>query len=116
MERPRLARGHKRSAFQRKTRSGLRSAGAAVGFLAGILLPSTRVEDENLGEVSDQVIDRVKETGQGALERGKHVAQETLASAKETAVQSGAEQGRNVADELKETARDVAQTGSGAQS
>ena len=39
--------------------------------------PSTRVEDENLGEVSDQVIDRVKETGQDALERVR-VAQETL--------------------------------------
>ena len=50
---------------------GLAIGGAAVGFLAGILLPSTRVEDENLGEVSDQVIDRVKRTEQDALERGK---------------------------------------------
>jgi hypothetical protein len=41
------------------------------------------------------------------------VAQDTLASAKDTAIESGTEQSRNVADELKETARDVAQTGSG---
>jgi uncharacterized coiled-coil DUF342 family protein len=94
---------------------GLAIGGAAVGFLAGILLPSTRVEDENLGEVSDQVIDRVKETGQDALERGKQVAQETLESAKDTAVHSGADQSRNVADELKETARGLSQTGSGNQ-
>jgi len=94
---------------------GLAIGGAAVGFLAGIFLPSTRVEDENLGEVSDQVIDRVKETGQDALERGKQVAQETLASAKDTAIHSGAEQSRNVADELKETARGLSQIGSGNQ-
>src|SRR6185436_16673518 len=73
---------------------GLAIGGAAAGFLAGILLPSTRVEDENLGEVSDQVVDRVKETGQDALERGKQVAQDTLASAKDTAVESGTEQSR----------------------
>ena len=54
----------------------------------------------------------VKETGQEALERGKQVAQETLATAKETAVESGTELGKNVADELKQTARDVAHTGS----
>jgi len=51
---------------------GLAIGGAAVGLLAGLLLPSTRVEDQKLGEVSDQVMDRVKETGEDALERGKH--------------------------------------------
>jgi len=95
---------------------GLAIGATAVGFVAGMLIPSTRVEDEKIGPMADQVKDKAKETGQEALERGKHVAQETLTSAKETAVQIGAEQGRNVADELKETARDVAQTGSGAQS
>ena len=34
---------------------GLAIGAAAVGFLAGMLVPSTRVEDERLGPVADQV-------------------------------------------------------------
>ena len=58
-----------------------------------MLIPSTRVEDEKLGAISDDVIDRAKETGQEALERGKQVAQD----AAETAKESGSEH----AEELK---------------
>lgn len=92
---------------------GLAIGGAAVGFLAGLLLPSTRVEDEKLGQVSDRVMDQVKETGQEALDRGKQVAQETVDSAKETAKESGREHGKEVAESVKETAREVAPTGGG---
>ena len=76
---------------------GLAVGAVAVGFLAGMLIPSTRVEDEKLGEMSDDVIERAKQTGQEALERGKQVAQD----AAETATDSG----REHAEELKETAR-----------
>jgi ElaB/YqjD/DUF883 family membrane-anchored ribosome-binding protein len=54
---------------------GLAIGSIAVGFVAGLLIPSTRVEDEKLGQVSDDVVDRVKQTGEEALERGKEVAQ-----------------------------------------
>ena len=108
-----VGQGAQKVGVSKENPIGLAIGGAAVGFLAGILLPSTRIEDENLGEVSDQVMDRVKETGQDALERGKQVAQDTLASARDTAIESGTEESRNVAEELKETARDVARTGSG---
>jgi hypothetical protein len=87
---------------------GLAIGGAAFGFLAGLLLPSTRVEDEKLGEVSDEVMERVKETGQDAIGRGKQVAAEAVDSAKETATRSGKEQGKKVASNVKETAREVA--------
>ena len=63
---------------------GLAIGGAAVGFIAGLILPTTRIEDEKLGETSDEVMHRVKETGQEAIERGKQVAQDTLESAKDT--------------------------------
>src|SRR5215213_2222138 len=59
---------------------GLAVGSLAVGFLAGMLLPSTRVEDEKLGSMSDNVIDKVKETGQEALEHGKQSAQEATSS------------------------------------
>jgi gas vesicle protein len=92
---------------------GLAIGGAAVGFLAGLLLPSTRVEDEKLGQVSDRVMDQVKETGQDALDRGKQVAQEAVESAKDTAKESGREQGKEVAGNVKETVREVAPVGGG---
>jgi ElaB/YqjD/DUF883 family membrane-anchored ribosome-binding protein len=84
---------------------GLAVGAVAVGFLAGMLIPSTRIEDEKMGQISDDVIDRAKETGQEALERGKQVAQEAAQSAQQTAKESGQQH----ADELKSTASDHAQ-------
>ncbi len=84
---------------------GLALAGVAVGFVAGMLVPSTRVEDEKMGELSDQVVDKVKETGGEAIEHGKQVAQEAAQSAKETAQESGSEH----AEELRSSAQDKAQ-------
>lgn len=81
---------------------GLALGSIAVGFLAGMLIPSTRVEDEKLGEVSDQVKETVQETVQEAGERGKQVAQEAAESAKETAQESGQQH----AEELKQTAQE----------
>jgi ElaB/YqjD/DUF883 family membrane-anchored ribosome-binding protein len=45
---------------------GLAVGAVAVGFLAGMLVPSSRVEDEKLGPVADQVKEQAKETA-GAL-------------------------------------------------
>ena len=84
---------------------GLAIGSIAVGFLAGMLVPSTRVEDEKLGELSDQVVDKAKQTGQEALEHGKQVAQETAQSAQETFKDSAQQHGQ----EVKETAQDHAQ-------
>jgi polyhydroxyalkanoate synthesis regulator phasin len=84
---------------------GLAIGSVAVGFVAGMLVPTTRVEDEKLGPVADQVKERVKETGQEALERGKEVVQDAAQSAKETAQESGEQQ----AQELRETADRKAQ-------
>ena len=60
---------------------GLAIGAVAVGFVAGLLIPSTRVEDEKLGEASDTVIEKAKETGQEALEHGKQVAQDAAQTA-----------------------------------
>jgi hypothetical protein len=80
---------------------GLAIGAAAIGFLAGLAVPSTRVEDEKLGPVADQVKDKVKETGQEALDRGKQVAQEVASSAADTAKQSAQEHGQELADSAK---------------
>ena len=79
---------------------GLAVGAAAIGFVVGLLAPSTRVENERMGEMSDRVVDAAKETASDAVERGKEVAQE----AAETAKDSGREQGKELASNLQERA------------
>ncbi|HEV7774216.1 MAG TPA: DUF3618 domain-containing protein [Conexibacter sp.] len=82
---------------------GLAAGAVAVGFLAGMLVPSSRMEDEKLGPMADQVKEQVKETGQEALERGKQVAQ----SAAETARDEAQQQGQGLADSARENVGSV---------
>jgi hypothetical protein len=86
---------------------GLAVGAVALGFLAGLVVPSTRVENERLGPVADQVKDKVKETGQEALDRGKQVAQEAASSAADTAKRQGRELGQDLAQSAKQNAQDV---------
>jgi hypothetical protein len=86
---------------------GLAVGAVALGFLAGLAVPSTRVEDQRLGPVADQVKDKVKETGQEALDRGRQVAQEVASSAADTARQRTQEHGQDLADSAKQNAQDL---------
>jgi len=79
---------------------GLAIGSVAVGFLAGMVIPSTRVEDERIGPIADDVKEKVRETGQEALEHGKQVAQDAVQTAKES--------GREHAQEVKESAQQAA--------
>jgi hypothetical protein len=81
---------------------GLAVGGLAVGFLVGTLLPQTRVENEQMGGLSDRVIDAAKDTAGEAVERGKQVAQEAVGAAVDTAKESGREQGEELSSTLKE--------------
>ena len=78
---------------------GLAIGAAAVGFVAGMVLPSTRVEDEKIGPMADEVKDKAKEAGQEAMERGKEVVRQTAESAKETAQEAGREQAAEMRDD-----------------
>ena len=75
---------------------GLAIGGAAVGFLVGLSLPSTPVEDEKLGPMADDVKAKAQETGREALERGKQAAQDAAEAAKETAQESGQRHGEEL--------------------
>ena len=86
---------------------GLAIGAAALGFLAGLAVPSTQVEDEKLGPMADQVKDKLKETGQEAMDRGKQVAQEVASSAADTAKQATQEHGQELADSAKQHTQDV---------
>jgi len=78
---------------------GLVIGGAAVGFVAGLLIPSTRLEDKQMGEISDKVIDAAKETATDALESGKQIAHEAADTAKE--------QGQELASTLQERTQET---------
>jgi gas vesicle protein len=88
---------------------GLAIGSVAVGFIAGMLIPTTRVEDEKIGPVADDVKDRARQTGQEALEHGKQVAQEATQSAQETVKERGQEHAEQVRDSAQEHAQDVQQ-------
>jgi Protein of unknown function (DUF3618) len=86
---------------------GLAIGAAALGFLAGLVVPATRVEDQRLGPVADQVKQQARETGQEALARGKQVAQEAVSSAAETAKQAGQQHSQDLADNTKQRAQEA---------
>jgi len=76
---------------------GLAVGSVAVGLIVGMLLPSSRVEDQKLGPIADDVKEKAKETGQEALERGQQVAQEAAQSAQQTVQEKGREHGEELA-------------------
>jgi gas vesicle protein len=84
---------------------GLAIGAAAVGFLAGMLVPSTKIEDEQLGPVADQVKEQARQTGQEALQRGKQIAQETAQTATDSAKRAASE----VRDQAQETTQQQAE-------
>jgi len=87
---------------------GLAIGGAAVGFIAGLLAPSTRMEDERIGPMADDVKATAAEAGREALDRGKDVVQEAGSAAIETAKERGREEGEELSESLQEKAREVA--------
>jgi len=89
---------------------GLALAGAAVGFLVGTLLPKSAVEDEKLGEISDEVTDKVKEAGHEALDRGKSVAQDALGVATETVQDRGQAEAQQMRASLQDKAQEVSRS------
>ena len=89
---------------------GLAVGGLAVGFLVGMLLPQTRVENQQMGEASDRLIDAAKDTAGEAVDRGEHVAQEAVEAAVDTAKESGREQGQELTSTLQERTQEQSPT------
>lgn len=87
---------------------GLAIGGIAAGFLAGMMLPSTRMEDEKVGPIADQVKETAAETGQEALERGREVASQVAEQAVEGAKEVG-EHAKDVGHQAMDTAKEAGQ-------
>ena len=69
---------------------------AAIGFLAGLLIPTTPAENERLGPVADHVKQSAREAAQEAVGRGKAMASDaaqTAATAVKDSVQGSGSSG-----------------------
>jgi hypothetical protein len=84
---------------------------AAAGFLVGMLVPSTRVEDEQVGGIADRMKEKVSDVGHEALERGREVAQEAKDSAVETMRERGREETKELASNLRDESQEHSQSG-----
>jgi hypothetical protein len=87
---------------------GLALGGVAAGFLAGMLLPSTRMENERVGPIATEVKQKAVEAGEEAVERGKDVAGQVAEQAVETAKEAGQEQAQEMKSSAEESAEEVA--------
>jgi len=85
------------------------AATLALGVIAGLAIPSTDKEDELMGETRDHLFEEVKEAGQQALEKGKHVAEAVADKVKEEARNQGLT-AEGVADKVKNVAREATNT------
>src|SRR5215217_1904217 len=86
---------------------GLAIGSVAAGFIVGLLLPASRVEDQKLGPIADDVKEKAKETGQEALQRGQQVAQEAAQSAQQTVQEQGKEHAQELASSAQQNAQEA---------
>lgn len=88
---------------------GLAIGSVAVGFLAGLLIPATKVENERIGPVADQLKEKATDIGQEAMEHGKAVAQEVAQNTQETVKETVKESGQEHAGRFQQSAQEHAQ-------
>jgi gas vesicle protein len=86
---------------------GLGVGAMAVGVLIGMALPTTSVEDQRLGELSDELKHQAREAGSEVLDRSKKVAQDAATQVSDTVQESGKQQGQELADSLRQSAEDI---------
>lgn len=89
------------------------AATLALGVIAGLSIPSTRKEDELMGETRDRLVDEVKELGHETLEKGRHVAEAVADTVKHEAEHQGLTPQSavgNVVDKVKAVAQEAAHT------
>lgn len=89
---------------------GLALGGLAAGFLAGMLLPSTKLEDQRVGPMADELKGKAKETAEEAVERGKEVTSQVAGQAVETAKEAGREEAEALRASAVDNAQEVGET------
>ncbi len=95
-------KAHKAVGVAQKNPMGLAIGSVAAGFLVGMMLPSTQVEDDRIGTIADDVKEHVADVGQEAVAHGKQVAQEVAQSAVEAAEESATQHAEDLRDSAQE--------------
>jgi ElaB/YqjD/DUF883 family membrane-anchored ribosome-binding protein len=85
---------------------GVLLGGVAIGFLIGSLVPATDLENERIGELSDNLKSQVQDAGSQALQHGKAVLRETAQAARDSAQEHGQQLADQTKDQLQ-TSREV---------
>ena len=79
---------------------GLAIGAVAVGFIGGLLIPSTRIEDEKIGDMADQVKGQISDTASTVVEHGKEAAQEAAQAATQAVKETGQDHVEQVKEEV----------------
>jgi len=86
---------------------GLAIGSIAAGFLLGMALPTSRIENEHLGPLSDQVKHQAREVGSEAIEHGKELAHDAAHAAAETTKETSQEHASDLQTSVRESARET---------
>jgi uncharacterized protein YoxC len=81
---------------------GLAIGAIAVGFLGGLLIPATKVENEKIGAVADQVKGQVSDVAQTVVDHGKEAAQDAAQAATQAVKETGAEHAEQAKADVQE--------------
>ncbi len=68
---------------------GLVLVGFAVGTIAGVLIPVTKLEREKIAPLRDEVVDRAKRAADDVVVHGRGVIEDTLSAASASAAKHG---------------------------
>lgn len=88
---------------------GLAIGAIAVGFIGGLLIPSTNVENEKIGPMADQVKDQVKDTAQTVVDHGKEAAQDAAQAATQAVKETGQEHAEQAKSDISDQAQQAKQ-------
>jgi hypothetical protein len=83
------------------------AAALALGFVAGLVLPSTSKEDEWMGETRERLLQDAREAGQEALQKGRRMVVESVADGLKEAAAEEAPRPRKQNPKKKRAAKRV---------
>lgn len=92
-------------------------AALAVGIVAGLLLPSTKVEDDLMGQAADRVNGRLRRAAGGLADTSKTLADKALSQAKAVTAEAAGDEGltpQAIGQKVKRVAGRVKQAVAGA--
>jgi uncharacterized protein YjbJ (UPF0337 family) len=83
---------------------GLAIGAVAIGFIGGLLIPATRIENERIGPVADQVKGQVSDVAQTVVDHGKEAAQDAAQAATQAVKETGAEHAEQAKSDIQDQA------------